>query len=66
MKHLKPFNYPKDVFIEYKLEYIDSGGPDTLIHDRLTSILKFVKKHNLRKYTIFGFKNGEWQVMIKY
>ena len=45
---------------------IDSDGPDTLIHARLTSILKFVKKHNLRKYTIFGFKNGEWQVMIKY
>lgn len=66
MKNLKPSNFPKDVFIEYKLEYDDLKGPDTLIHDRLTSILKFVKINRLSEYTISGFKNGEWQVMIKY
>lgn len=63
MKHLKPF---PNVFIEYKLEYDGPEGPDTLLHDRLTSILKFVRNNNLRKYTISGFKNGQWEVMIKY
>lgn len=66
MKHLKPFNFPKDVFIEYKLEYIGTDGTDTLTRDRLTSLLKFVRNNKLRKYTISGFKNGKWEVMIKY
>ena len=63
MRHLKPF---PNVFIEYKLEYDSPEGPDTLIHDRLTAILKFVRNNKLSKYTISGFKNEQWEVMIKY
>jgi hypothetical protein len=56
----------KDVFMEYCLEYVDSDGPDTLYNDKLTYLLKYIRRHGLRSYTIKGFKNGEWQVMIKY
>jgi len=57
---------PKDVFIEYCLEYFDSDGPDTLFRDKLSYLLSYVKRNNIRSYTIKGYKNGEWIVMIKY
>lgn len=55
---------PKDVFMEYCLEYIDSDGPDTLFHDKLTYLLRYIKRHSLTNYTIKGYKNGKWLVIV--
>ena len=43
---------PKDIFMEYCLEYVDSDGPDTLYNDKLTYLRKYVKRHNLINDTI--------------
>lgn len=58
---------PRDLFMEYCLEYADSDGPDTLYNDKLTYLLKYVKRHNLINYTIKGYKGGEWlTIILKY
>ena len=57
----------RDLFMEYCLEYVDSDGPDTLYNDKLTYLLKYVKRHNLINYTIKGYKGGEWlTIILKY
>jgi hypothetical protein len=37
----------------------DDGRSD-LCHERLTSILKFIKNNKIDKYIIKGFKNNNW------
>jgi hypothetical protein len=57
----------KDVFMEYCLEYVDSDGPDTLYNDKLTYLLKYIKRHGLINYTIKGYKGGKWlTIILKY
>jgi hypothetical protein len=55
---------PKDVFTEYCLEYIDSTGPDTLYHDKLTYLLKYIRRHSLKNYTIKAYKNDKWVIIV--
>jgi hypothetical protein len=47
-----------DIFTEYVLLYDD--GRSDLCHERLTSILKFIKNNKIDKYIIKGFKNNNW------
>lgn len=55
----------KDIFIEYKLNWIDDkGNPDELLHDKLIKILKYVRLQNIKKYTITGFNKKEWKILI--
>ncbi len=66
MKYLKAFNEQKDVFLEYKLEWLSKEGPDELIRDRFTTILKYIRNFNIKEYTISGFTTkGEWKVIMK-
>ncbi len=62
MKNLKSFT---NFFSEYKLEYDTPKGIDTILNNRLTSILKYIRNNNLSKYTLFGFKNNQWEIIIK-
>jgi hypothetical protein len=54
----------KDIYIEYLLEWDGKNGPDTLIHFKLTSILKFIRLHKIDKYIIKGYKNNEWVIIV--
>ena len=51
---------PKDLFIEYSLEYVDSDGTCTLYNYKLTYLLSYVKRNKLINYNIKGFKGGKW------
>lgn len=50
-----------DIFTEYLLLY--DNGENDLYHNRLTSILKFIKRYKIEKYVIKGFKNNQWIVI---
>lgn len=68
MKYLKAFNEHsgKDVFIEYKLEWLSKEGPDEMTHERLTAILKYIRTINIKEYKISGMtKDGEWKLIMR-
>ena len=66
MRYLKRFNENKDVFLEYKLEWVENGQPQEMLHDRLSKLLRFVRMESIRDYTISGETNtGEWKLVLK-
>jgi hypothetical protein len=56
----------KEVFIEFILEFetID-GEEDVIIQNKLMPLLKYVRKFNVKKYRIMGFKGGKWELIIR-
>ena len=67
MKYLMSFNEStKDVFVEYKLEWISSGEPDEMTHARLSAILKYVRVMHIKSYKISALtREGEWKLLMK-
>jgi hypothetical protein len=56
----------KDVFVEYKLEWISDGEPDEMTHDRLSAILKYARSMNIKNYKISALtKEGVWKLLMK-
>ncbi len=56
----------KDVFVEYKLEWISSGEPEEMTHARLVAILKYVRTIGIKDYKIMALtKEGEWKLLMK-
>jgi hypothetical protein len=65
MKYLKPFNENREVFMEYRLNWIENNQPDEMYSGRLLVLIKYVKKHSIRKYVISGItKTGNEKVLI--
>ena len=56
----------KDVFVEYKLEWISSGEEEEMTHFKLVAILKYVRTIGIHNYTISGLtSNGNWKLLMK-
>lgn len=65
MKYLKKFNENKDVFIEYKLEWLENGEPQEMFHDKLSKILRFIRMESIRNYKVLGqTTTGEWKLVL--
>jgi hypothetical protein len=56
----------KDTFIEYRLDYIESGEKQEMYHAMLSKVLRFVRNESLRDYSIYGLTTkDEWKLLMK-
>lgn len=67
MKYLMSFSESnKDVFVEYKLEWISSGEEEEMTHFKLVAILKYVRTIGIHDYKISGLtSSGNWKLLMK-
>ncbi len=56
----------KEFFLEFILEFETiKGEEDVFIKTKLMPLLKYVKRADIKKYRIRGFRGGKWELIMQ-